>query len=141
MHHIPHHDHRPRAGHRPATVALTLGSAMLAAALTAACASTPPPTTEVALSAAAVADAAGAGAPALAPQEMRMARDKLAGANAAMASQDYDQARSLAEEAEVDARLAEARAEAIKAHRAADDALQANNVLRDEMSRKTPNPQ
>ncbi len=139
MHQTVHHAARPRS--RSATTALTLASALLAAAFSAACASTPAPTTEVAVSAAAVAHAAGAGAPALAPQEMRTAREKLERANAAMASQDYGKARSLAEEAQVDARLAEAKAEALKSRKAADDALEANRVLREEMNRKTPTPQ
>jgi Domain of unknown function (DUF4398) len=141
MHQLLHHQPRLHTGHRPATAALTLGSTLIAALFVGACASMPPPTSEVAVANAAVAHAAGAGAPALAPQEMRMARDKLASANAAMASEDYAKARPLAEQALAEAQLAEAKAEALKSRKAADDARQANGVLRDEMNRKMPNPQ
>ena len=104
--------------------------------LLAACASTPPPTSEIAVSAAAVAHAAGAGAPAGAPAEMRSARDKLARANLAMTNKDYAEARTLALEATADAQLAEARTEAAKSRKAADEVAEASRVLREEMARK-----
>ena len=133
--------HQPAAYLHSRSRGVATAAAALAAALIAACASTPPPTAAVAVSAAAVAHASGAGAPQLAPQEMRLAREKLDRANAAMASQDYGRARSLAEEAQADALLAEARTEALRARKAADDALAANRALGEEMSRKTPTPQ
>lgn len=83
----------------PAMAALALG----------ACASTPPPTTELAVSSAAVERASGPAA-AEAPVELAAARDKIARANLALANKDNAAARRLAEEAEADAALAEARA-------------------------------
>ena len=82
--------------------------ATLCAALTltlAACASTPPPTEQLAVSTAAVASAVTAGGTELAAAETRMARDKLAQANKAMVDKDYVAARVLAEESQVDAQL------------------------------------
>ena len=104
--------------------------------LTMACASVPPPTDEVAVSTAAVAHAAGAGAPLLAPQEMSSAREKLERANAAMTAKDYTGARLFAQQALVDAQLAESRAESAKARKAADEVQEASRALREEMNRK-----
>lgn len=117
-----------------------LASAAALSVLLGACASTPPPTAEVAVSAAAVAHAAGAGAPEGAPAEMRSARDKLARANLAMTNKDYAEARTLALEATADAQLAEARAEAAKSRKAADEVAEASRVLREEMARQPTAP-
>jgi hypothetical protein len=103
----------------------------------ASCASTPAPTEQIAVSKAAVADAAGAGGTASAPVEMLSAREKLNGADAAMATKDYDRARTLAEEAQVDAQLAEAKAHSSKAQKAADEVREGSRVLREEMNRKS----
>lgn len=125
----------PSFPRRRARLALSL-AAVLASVALGACATTPPPTAEMALSTAAVAHAAGAGANELAPAQMQTARDKLARANTAMSAKNYDAARSLAEEARVDAQLAEARAEAAKATKAADEVQRADRALREEMNRK-----
>lgn len=53
-----------------------------------------------------------------APIEMQSARDKLARARRAMANEDYDEARRYAEEARVDARLAESKVAADRSERA-----------------------
>lgn len=53
-----------------------------------------------------------------APIEMQSARDKLARAQRAMANEDYDEARRYAEEARVDARLAESKVAADRSERA-----------------------
>jgi hypothetical protein len=106
--------------------------------LLAGCASTPPPTEQLAVATAAVAHAAEAGAAQWAPAEMRTARDKLDNAKLAMAVPDHARARSLAEEAQVDAQLAEAKAHAGKAQKAADEVREAGRVLREEMGRKAP---
>ena len=63
---------------------LRLVGPALALLMVAACASMPPPTSELAVSTAAVAHAAGAGANEAAPIDMTSARDKLARANKAM---------------------------------------------------------
>ncbi len=113
--------------------AMIIGASMFLAA----CASTPAPTEQVAVSKAAVADAASAGGTASAPVEMLSAREKLAGADAAMATKDYDRARTLAKEAEVDAQLAEAKAHSSKAQKAADEVREGSRVLREEINRKS----
>jgi hypothetical protein len=101
-----------------------------------ACASTPAPTDQVAVATAAVNQAGSAGATEGAPLEMKSARDKLARANAAMTSKDYDSALALAQQSQVDAQLAQAKTEAAKAQKAADETQEAARVLREEMNRK-----
>ena len=83
------------------------------------CATTPAPTEQVAASTAALARADSMGAPTLAPVEMRIAREKLARLDVAMAAKDYRHALWLAQEAQVDAELAEVRARSAKATSAA----------------------
>jgi hypothetical protein len=103
----------------------------------ASCASTPAPTEQVAVSTAAVAHAVTAGGSESAPTEMRIAREKLDRANLAMAAKDYDRARSLAEEAQVDAQLAETKARSTKAQKAANELQEDSRVLREEINRKS----
>lgn len=104
----------------------------------AACASTPPPSAELALSSAALTRADGAGAAELAPAELRIARAKLERAQAALAAKDHEQALQMAQQSELDARLAEVKSRAAKARKTADELLESNRVLREEMGRKTP---
>lgn len=70
------------------------------------CASVPPPTEQVAVSQAAVAQAEGAQAYEFAPVAFNTAQEKLSEARIAMEREEYLTARRLAEQAEVDARLA-----------------------------------
>jgi hypothetical protein len=116
-------------------------SAQAAAALAAAllllgCASTPAPTTELALSAAAISTAENAGAPELAPVEMRSARDKLVRARAAVAAEDNTLARRLAEQSLAEAQLAAAKAQSTKARNAAAELQASIRVLREEINRQ-----
>jgi hypothetical protein len=116
--------------------ALLTGAALTA--LLGACASTPPPTDQIAVSTAALAHAAGAGSAELAPMETSMARDKLVRARAALANNDNDLALALAQQAQVDAQLAESKTESIKARKTAEAMQEANRALREELARKTP---
>lgn len=110
--------------------------ALLAAALQLGCAtSIPAPTEQLAVSTAAVASAERAGAVALAPTELAMARDKLARANASMVEEKYQRALMLAEAAQVDARLAEVKARNATAAKAALTVREGNRVLRQELER------
>lgn len=94
-----------------------------------------PATADVAVSKAAVENAAGAGGTQFAPVEMGAAREKMALANKAMQNRDYKLARDLANQAQVDAKLAQSMANSAKAQ-AASDALQDDlRVLRDELDR------
>jgi hypothetical protein len=113
---------------------LALGCAL---ALVAGCASTPAPTEQMAVSKSAIANAVSAGGPEYAAVVMKSAQDKMDGANRAMAKEDYDVARALAEEAQADARLAEKKAHSAKAQKAAAVMQDDIRVLREELNRKT----
>jgi Domain of unknown function (DUF4398) len=69
---------------------------------------------------------------------LRMARAKLERAQAALAEKDNERALQLAQQSELDARLAEAKSRAGKARKTAEELQESNRVLREEMSRKTP---
>jgi hypothetical protein len=94
-----------------------------------------PATADVAVSKAAVDNAAGAGGAQFAPAEMNSAREKLALANKAMVAKDYKLARDLSNQAQADAKLAQGKANSAKAQAAA-NAVQDNiRVLREELDR------
>lgn len=103
----------------------------------AACAGPSVPTGQMAVSTAALAAAVSAEGGELAPGEMGSARDKLERANNAMAAKDYPLARALAEQSEVDAQLAVAKARSAKAQTAAQALQDDNRVLREEIDRNT----
>lgn len=86
---------------------------VLAVGALAACSSTPPPTEQMAVSRTTLNRAAAApNVAADAPVELQRARDKWVQAEKAMSDKDYVRARRLAAEAEVDARVAESKADA-----------------------------
>ena len=102
------------------------------------CATAPAPAEQIAVSNAAMARAEMAGAPELAPVEMRVAREKLARLDAAMAAKDYRHALWLAQETQADAELAEVRARSAKATRAAAAAVkQGTQAVPDQPAHKT----
>jgi hypothetical protein len=68
---------------------------------------------------------------------MQAAREKMNRANLAMTAEDYKNARSLAEQAEVDAQLAAAKARSAKARKAAVAVQEDSRVLRREIDRKS----
>lgn len=109
------------------------GAALLGLA---ACAGAPAPMPEIAVARAAVGHAAAAGGAEFAPAEMTMARDKVVRAEAELQADRRDRARDLAQQAQVDALLAEARAEARKAERSAAALQDAARALDDEMARQ-----
>lgn len=94
-----------------------------------------PATSSMAVSAAAVESATGAGGADYAPVEMQSARDKMAQARQAMSAKDYPLANSLAKEAQADAKLAQAKAGSGKAQTAADALQESIRVLREELER------
>jgi Domain of unknown function (DUF4398) len=96
----------------------------------------PPPNEQLAVSTAALANAVSAGGSEFAAGDMRNAREKLDRANVAMTAKKYEAARSLAEEAQVDAQLAGTRARTAKAKKAAVELQEDSRVLREELSRK-----
>lgn len=112
----------------------------LAVAVLSACSSMKAPATaDVAVSKEAVANAASAGAPELAPAEMAAARDKMMRANQALAAKDYRTAQDLAQQAQVDAKLAQNKANSAKATEAANALQEDIRVLREELDRASSN--
>jgi hypothetical protein len=94
-----------------------------------------PATADIAVSKAAVADAAGAGGGDFAPAEMKSAREKIALANQAMAVKEYKRASDLANEAQADAKLAQGKANSAKAQQAAQTLQEDIRFLREELDR------
>lgn len=113
------------------------GGISCVAIVVAGCASVPPPTEQMAVSKLAIANAISAGGSEYASVEMRSAQEKMDRANRAMAKEDYENARWLAEQAQADARLAEKKAESAKAQKAANVLQEDIRVLREEINRKS----
>lgn len=110
--------------------ALALGSSLILSG----CAGNPP-TEQYAVTQSAVNDAVSAGGTEFAAVEMKSAQDKLKQAEIAMHDKKYDQARMLAEQAEWDARVAERKAQAMKAEQSVKDAQKGVQELRQESQR------
>ena len=114
------------------------GSAIVAAALgMAACASTPVPNDRLAVAHDSVQRAERSGAPELAPVQLASAKDKLNKAENAAAHHDGVPAGQYADQANVDAQLAEAMANQQKSHKAAMDFDSSMQALRSESMRST----
>lgn len=103
-----------------------------------ACASTPPPTEQMAVSKAAVTSALSSGGSEFASVEMKAAQEKLEHAAKALEKEDYENARWLAEQAQIDATLAEKKAQSAKAQKAANVIQNDIRVLSEEINRKSP---
>jgi hypothetical protein len=112
----------------------TMGIALMTAA---ACATTPIPNEKIAVAKASLQHAEQSGAPELAPVEMSQARDKLSLAEKAAADHDAQPATQLAEQANVDAQLAEATAQEKKSHKAAMEFDASMQALRQESLRNS----
>jgi hypothetical protein len=109
---------------------------VLAVLLLPGCASTGDmPREQMAVARAAV-DRASGPAAAEAPVEVSQAREKLERANAAVARKDYDEARRLAEKAEVDANFAEAKSHSLRSDRALVEVREGIRQLREELARR-----
>lgn len=101
------------------------------------CSTVGPPKDSVAAADLAVREASKSKAPQYSPLELRRATDKLDEAKRAMNKKDYIQARRLADEALVDAQLAEAKAASEDARREASDVRQSLETLRREAERSS----
>jgi hypothetical protein len=129
---------------RNENVKLDLAKLLKGAAVTtavwglAACASTPIPNEKIAVAKDSVRRAEQSGAPELAPVELATAKDKLNRAEKAAADRDAQPATMLAEQANVDAQLAEATAAQQKSHKAAMEFDASMQALRAESMRSTP---
>jgi len=115
------------------TVILTIF--LSATFLAAGCASIPAPTEQIAVSKAAVKSAINEGGNEYAPLETKSAIDKMTAADRAMAEKKYLDAKRLAEQAELDAKLAETKADYAKTQKAVEDSQESNRVLREEIDR------
>jgi hypothetical protein len=111
--------------------------ASVAVWMLAACASTPIPNEKIAVAKASLQRAEQSGAPELAPVELASARDKLNRAEKAAADHDAQPATLLAEQANVDAQLAEATAAQQRSHKAATEFDASMQALRTEAMRST----
>lgn len=103
-----------------------------------ACASDPAPEAEIAAAEVAVDQAGQANAPAQAPGPYELARDKLERARDAMEDGENLEARRLAEQALVDAQLAEAQARSEVARQNAAELRASIETLQDELARRAP---
>lgn len=101
------------------------------------CSTARPPKDSIAAADLAVQEANKSKAPQYSPLELRKATDKLDEAKRAMDKGEYIRARRLAEEALVDAQLAEAKAASEDARRAANDVRQSLETLRREAERSS----
>ena len=120
----------------------TLGATIFVAA----CASNPAADEKIAVAKESVTRAEQSGAPQAAPTELASARDKLAQAEKANASHTQPLATNLAEQANVDAQVAEATALQQRSHKAAADFDASMQTLQQESQRNTdtqsqPQPQ
>lgn len=112
-----------------------IGVTMAAAIFVAGCASVPAPVEQMAVAKVAVSSATSAGGNEFAPLPLKSAMEKMDAAERAMAEENYELARQLAEQAQVDAQLAAATARSAKAQKAASALQEGNRVLRQEIDR------
>lgn len=122
----------------PTHTLLRTCTALLAAATLAACSSTPPPTEEMAVGRSTLQRVSAAPKVAAdAPVELQRAREKFVQAEKAMSDKEYVQARRLATEAAVDARLAESKADAATSAAAMQQVQDGIRALQEEINRRS----
>lgn len=102
------------------------------------CASVPAPKEQMAVSKTEIENALSGGGNEAAPLQLKSAMDKMNAAERAMAEKEYLQARRLAEQAQLDAKLAGAMARSAKAQKAVDALQDDRRVLRNELERQIP---
>lgn len=110
-------------------------AAAIAIVALAGCASTPPPIGEVAAARTSI-ERAQAASSRYAPAQLLAAQGKFARAQKAMGDEDYESARRLAREAEIDARLAASIAESEQAKQALAEVKKSIEVLKEEINRR-----
>ncbi|MCS4251348.1 DUF4398 domain-containing protein [Pseudomonas sp. BIGb0164] len=107
--------------------------AVMVAGVLAGCAATPPSEHKTTLARDSVGRALAAQATQFAPLEMKTAQDKLARMEQAIGEKNYVLVDSLAEQIEVDANLAEAKATAVRKQQVLNQAREGIQVLKQEM--------
>ncbi|TAK62055.1 MAG: DUF4398 domain-containing protein [Methylobacter sp.] len=100
------------------------------------CSSIPAPIEQMAVSKDAVNTAISAGGNEFTPVLLRSAMNKMGAAERAMADEEYELTRQLAEQAQVDAQLASTTARAAKAQKAARELEEGNRALQQEVERQ-----
>ncbi len=113
-----------------------IGVTAISAIVMAGCASIPAPTEQMAVSRAAVVNALSDGSNEFAPLQLKSAMEKMNAAERAMTDRNYELARQLAEQVQLDAKLAGAMARSAKAQKAADALQEDSRVLRQEIDRQ-----
>jgi hypothetical protein len=113
---------------------LIAGASLL---LLVACSSTPPPTHEISAAEQALTDAEQARVAEYSLPEIQEARAKITASHAAVANEDMDQAKRLAQQASLDIKLASAKAELAKAEAVNSGMSKSTNELKEEMQRNT----
>jgi hypothetical protein len=122
---------------RPRLVACSFAIAALSLGVSA-FAGNPLADEKIAVAQASIARAEQSGAPQAAPVELASARDKLVRAQKANADHDIKPAAAWAEQADIDARVAEATAQAQVAHKALTEFNASMQALRQESLRTAP---
>ena len=125
---------------RTTFLGLAKASSMFAATavVLSACASSPVADEKIAVAKASLQRAEGSGAPEFAPVELAAARDKLTRAEKANTDRNLEPAVNLADQANVDAQLAEATAQEQRSHKAAMEFDTSLRTLRQETMHTTP---
>ncbi len=111
------------------------GLAVLLAVGTVGCSTPRKPAQEIEKAELAIQSANTTSAPSDAPLELQLAREKTEKAKVALRNDNYEQAQRYAEQAQVDAQLAEAKAESETALESARELEQTIEVLREEAER------
>ncbi len=114
----------------------TVGVTAIYAILITGCASIPAPTEQMAVSRTAVSNALSLNSNELAPIQLKSAMEKMDAAERAMTEKNHELARQLAEQAELDAKLAGTMSRSAKAQKAVDALQEDSRVLRQEIDRQ-----
>ncbi|MEO6422728.1 MAG: DUF4398 domain-containing protein [Candidatus Nitrotoga sp.] len=122
---------------KPNRMMYTAGLVVAASLLMAGCAKNQAPIEQMAVSKAAVSNAMNAGSNEFAPIQLKFAMDKMSAAEKAMAEKNYDLAKAMAEQAEVDAKLAGEMSRLAKTQEAVNALQEDIRVLRQEIDRTT----
>ena len=121
--------------HREPHLRIAIG--LMGALALGACASMPPPTSNMQAAHQAIAGAEQAEAARYAPAELSQARAKLAAANTAVSAQRMTMAARLAEESRAEAELPTSKSAQVKAETANDDMKRSTRILINEMQRSS----
>ncbi len=115
---------------------LVVSALLMVVILVTGCASIPPPKEQMAVAKTEIERALSSGANEAGPLQLKSAMEKMDAAERAMTDKDYVRARQLAEQAELDAKLAGMMARSAKAQKAAGALQEGSRVLKQEIERQ-----